>query len=106
MPRTTEPFRPIATRTLDVDGKPSYILRVAEPMPEGDGSIWVCAYEIDRPSGLMRSEIRGADGMQALLHALALLGVYAMNSDENLAGSLTWFDQSAHFGFPPPEAIP
>lgn len=106
MPRPVAAFKAIASRTLDVEGEPIYILRVGEPVPEGDGSIWVCPYEIDRPSGLMRSEIRGADAIQALLHALALLGVYAMNSDENLAGKLTWFDQSAHFGFPAPEAIP
>ena len=96
----------IATRSLDVDEQPTYILRVFEPLQEGDGSVWVCAYEIERPGGFLRDEIRGGDSMQALLHAIGLLGVHALNSDENLAGRLSWSGQSAHFGFPPAEAIP
>jgi hypothetical protein len=97
---------PIATRTLDVDGRPAFRLRVFRPVPEDDGRTWRCAYEVDGPLTRHAGSQCGVDAMQALLNVLYILSVETEMAEENLAKRLTWDGQSAHFGFPPPEADP
>jgi hypothetical protein len=102
----SEDNRPIAVRTLDVDGRPAFHLRVFRPVPEDGGTTWRCRYEIDGPETRHASSQCGADSMQALLNVLYVLAVETEVADENRAKRLTWDGQSKHFGFPPPEADP
>jgi len=95
-----------ATRTLEVDGVPCFHLRVFKPMPEDDGAYWRCRYVIEGPLTRHSGSQCGIDGMQALLHAIYILGVEAELSEENLTGRLSWDGQSKHFGFPPGDADP
>jgi len=97
---------PIAIRTLDVDRKPLFHLRVFRPLPEDGGRTWRCCYEVDGPETRHVSSQCGVDSMQALLNVLYILSVETEMAEENLAKRLTWDGQAKHFGFPPPEADP
>ncbi|NGM20549.1 hypothetical protein G3576_11025 [Roseomonas stagni] len=44
-----QPDDVIATRTLDVDGKPRFHLSIYRPVPEDNGAYWRCRYMIDGP---------------------------------------------------------
>lgn len=103
---TIPPRAVLASRTLDVDGRPAFHLRVASPAVEPDGETWRCEYEVDGPLTRHRGSMAGVDAMQALLNALYILSVEAETSEENRTGRLTWGGQSAHFGLPAPEADP
>lgn len=96
----------IATRTLDVDGKPRFHLSIYRPVPEDNGAYWRCRYMIDGPMTRHVGSACALDAMQALLYVIYALGTEAEVSQENLAGLLTFRGQSAHFGFPPLSADP
>lgn len=95
-----------AMRTLEVDGVPCFHLRLFKPSPEDGGAYWRCRYTIDGPLTRHGGSQCGIDGMQALLHAVYILGVEAELSAENVAGRLAWDGQSKHFGFPSGDADP
>lgn len=96
----------IASRLLDVDGKPAFAMRIAQPYLEADGVTWRCEYDVSGPMTRHSNSFGGVDAVQALLNALYALSVEAEMSEENQTGRLTWGGQKAHFGLPTPEADP
>ncbi len=96
----------IASRTLDVDGKPAFTMNIAQPYLEPDGVTWRCEYEVSGPMTKHSTSFGGVDAVQALLNALYALSVEAEMSEENQLGRLSWGGQKAHFGLPSPEADP
>jgi hypothetical protein len=100
------PFEVIATRTLDVNGKPAFHLRIGRPVLEADGETWRCDYAVEGPNTNHRSSFCGVDAVQALLNVIYVLSVEAEMSEENLSERLSWGGQRKHFGLPSPEADP
>ena len=108
MPEAEQPTPPlpIVSRTLDVDGKPCFHLRIFQPYLEDGGNYWRCRYEVDGPLTRHVGSFCGIDGMQALLLVIYILGTEADVSEENLTKRLSWNGQSEHFGFPTHTADP
>lgn len=104
--RQSHDVTPIATRTLHVNGKPRFHLRVFRPTPEDGGRIWRCCYEVDGPLTRHVGSQCGVDAMQALLNTIYVLSAEAVASQENLEKRLTWDGQSEHFGLPSHDADP
>lgn len=101
------PKRPIiASRILEVDGRPDFRIDIAQPYLEPDGVNWRCDYEINGPATKHKGSFGGVDAVQALLNVVYALSVEAEMSEEHQTGKLSWGGQQAHFGFPAPEADP
>jgi hypothetical protein len=98
-------FAIVATRTLDVDGEPTFIIDIGLPYEEPDGT-WFCPYRLCGPKTRHQGRFPGVDGVQALLNVLYVLSAEAEASLENLEGRLTWGGQRKHFGFPNHSADP
>jgi hypothetical protein len=96
----------IATRTLDVDGKPRFHMRIYRPQPEDGGNYWRCRYVVDGPLTRHASSQCGIDAMQALLLTIYILATEADVSEENVMKRLSWGGQSQHFGIPSGAADP
>lgn len=104
---TEQPKRQIiASRILEVDGRPDFRIDIAQPYQEPDGVNWRCDYEINGPATKYKGSFGGVDAVQALLNVVYALSVEAEMSEENQTGKLSWGGQKAHFGFPAPEADP
>lgn len=71
---------------------------------EGEAA-WACRWEIDWPDRRRSNCGYGVDAVQALLHALQMVGAELYSSDEHRMGRLTWDKDWAGYGFPVPGAI-
>jgi|SRR5579872_4461497 len=92
----------LATRTLELQGKPSVIVELSVPVPHGDD--FECSYKIQ---GLGAEETKcafGVDGLQALLLAMQRIGIDLYTSEAFQSGQLRWLGQP-DLGFPVPETV-
>jgi hypothetical protein len=69
--------------------------------PVEDTSAWDCRWEIAWPERSRSNSGRGVDAIQALLHALQMVGAELYESKSNGAG-LVWQDNWKGYGFPVP----
>jgi hypothetical protein len=74
-------------------------IRIFAPEFESPGA-WSCRYEIDWPDENRVMTVWGFDGMQALLHALQIIGAEIYSSSYHESGNL-YFDKLGNgYGFP------
>ena len=95
-----DPFDAIASRTLEVDGKPALHIRLGRPQLAPDGTCWFCPYEAQGLSIRRRSYGCGADAMQALVLTLYKISVEIETCEYNQQGRLSWSGDFQDFGFP------
>ncbi len=95
-----------ASRTFEVDGEGSLVVRIGRPWLESDGETWRCDVAVDASNGGFQASICGADSLQALILAMQWISVQVECSEENQAGRLSWFGQHEDFGLPPPLPLP
>ncbi|MEP9375648.1 hypothetical protein ABLE91_02945 [Aquabacter sp. CN5-332] len=79
----------IAGRTLTL-GKPDGEIQIPIRIfaPASKGGAWCCRYEIDWPEGSLVKEAEGIDSVQALLHAMQMVGFHIYHSDHHDSGAL------------------
>jgi hypothetical protein len=68
--------------------------------PVEDAKAWDCRWEINWPDRQRANSGRGADAIQALLHALEMIGAEIYSSEEHRSGRLVWSDGWKGYGFP------
>lgn len=73
--------------------------------PAADEHAWDCRWEIDWPDGQRSNSGRGIDGVQALGHAMQMIGTEIYCSEEHRSGHLAWTDDWSGYGFPVPNGI-
>src|SRR3954462_9294533 len=79
----------IATRTLTLHtGAGDVEIPVRVFAPERDDNGWICRFAIDWPEGKRERWGAGEDAMQALLHALQIIGVSLYTSEHHKSGKL------------------
>jgi len=96
----------IAARELKLDGNQKVEVLIGKPEPCPDGIDWYCPYQtIGRGSGNVRYGM-GVDTVQALVHALSMVGAELYCSEEYREGRLTWdCGRNGNLGFPVPDSI-
>jgi hypothetical protein len=97
-----KPGIPIATRTLtwrDGERDVPVEIRIYQPEKNTEGS-WSCRYEVDWPEQPTSTDIFGADSMQALVHALQLIGAEIYTSNYHKSGRLFVEQPGSGYGFP------
>lgn len=99
-------FTPIATRVLEVDGRPGFHIRLGRPYFDAGHNAWACEFEVEGPVTKRRRAMVGNDAVQALLNAIYTASVWVEISAENKAGRLSWDGEEQHFGLPGPDAGP
>jgi hypothetical protein len=92
----------IATRTLELAGKPPVSVEIGKPGPFPDGIGCYCPYRV---TGLGYDLVRyaaGEDTVQALQLVMVHIGVTLQTSPEAEAGTLSWAcaPGARHMGFP------
>lgn len=92
----------IASRVMEVDGKPEFHVRIGRPKLAPEGDCWFCAYEITGPLTNRKGRFGGEDAMQALVLALYCISVDTEICAENTQGRLSWGGDTKDFGFPSP----
>jgi hypothetical protein len=93
----------IRTLKLEVDDKSIDIpIRVFWPI-EGD-SAWECRWEIEWSDRIRANAGRGVDAVQALFHALQMIGTEIYCSEEHRSGKLSWVSGRTGYGFPLPNS--
>lgn len=90
----------VATRTLEVDGRPAFVIRIGRPELAPEGDCWFCRYEIEGPWTKRQVRFGGEDAMQALVNALYCLKTDVEASAENAQGRLSWLGDKQDFGLP------
>jgi hypothetical protein len=68
--------------------------------PVEDKKAWDCRWEINWPDRQRANSGRGLDAMQALLHAMQMIGAEIYASEEHRSGRLVWSDDWRGYGFP------
>jgi hypothetical protein len=68
--------------------------------PVEDKKAWDCRWEINWPDRQRANSGRGLDAMQALLHAIQMIGAEIHASEEHRSGRLDWSDEWKGYGFP------
>jgi hypothetical protein len=92
----------IATRSLELRGKPSVAVLIGEPAKDADDHY--CPYQI---RGIGDERVRyamGSDAAQALVLALQKVGAELYTSKEAQAKELTW-NGGEDLGFPVPNSL-
>ncbi|MBS7813771.1 DUF6968 family protein [Roseococcus pinisoli] len=92
----------IASRVMEVDGKPQFHIRIGRPTLAPEGRSWFCAYEIAGPLTNRKGRFGGEDAMQALVNALYCISVDVEVCAENVQGRLAWLGDTGDFGLPSP----
>lgn len=92
----------IASRVLEVDGKPEFHIRLGRPKEAPEGDCWFCAYDISGPLTKRKGRFGGEDAMQALILAIYCISVEVEICAENAQGKLSWAGDMKDFGFPSP----
>jgi hypothetical protein len=72
-------------------------VRIFWPLEDKGG--WGCRWEIDWPDRQRSNFGRGTDAIQALLHALQMVGAEIYCSEEHRSGQLSWRDDWSGYGF-------
>lgn len=101
--QTTEDV--VARRTLriiEATGEHAVAVRIYAPQPAG--SAVGCRYEIDWPKGMRKMTMFGFDGIQAMVHALQMIGAELYNSPYHEPGSLVFDKPGRGYGFPVPSS--
>jgi hypothetical protein len=70
-----------------------------------DQHTWTCGWIIDWPDRQRVNVGSGIDAIQALMHALQMVGSEIYSSDEHRSGQLVWTDGVRGYGFPVPNGI-
>jgi hypothetical protein len=84
-------MEPIATRVLiyrDEAGEKQIPIRLFAP--EREDNHWISRFEIRWPEETLYRYGAGQDSVQALVHALMMIGVILYASDAHKAGNLGW----------------
>jgi hypothetical protein len=95
----------IATRILRLRDDAASEIPVRIFAPVQSDYRWECYFEIGWPHGLQRKYAAGEDAVQALDHALKLVGTLLYTSDLHESGRLMWFEPGRGYGFPVPHNI-
>lgn len=92
----------IATRTLTLDSDSGGDVEIPIQIfaPEQNPNSWICRFAIGWPGGKVEQWAAGEDAMQALVHALQMIGVIIYTSEHHEAGRLKWFEPGTGYGFP------
>lgn len=90
-----------ATRFLKITGgKKDAKVTINIYAPERAPVDWVCRYEIGWPEGMVERQAAGIDAVQAVIHALQMIGVEVYTSTQHKAGRLEWLAPGHGYGFP------
>jgi hypothetical protein len=73
--------------------------------PVEDKAAWSCRWEIEWPDRKRSNAARGTDAIQALIHALQMIGSELYCSKEHKSGRLFWEKKWTGYGFPVPNNI-
>jgi hypothetical protein len=73
--------------------------------PVQDESSWLCRWEINWPDRRRSHTAGGTDAIQALRHALEMIGAEIYCSAEHEAGTLTFDETWKGYGFPVPSNL-
>lgn len=73
-------------------------IRVSWPVDEG--SAWSCRWEIQWPGQTRSNAARGVDAIEALIHALQMIGAELYCSEMHKSGRLSWTEGWVGYGFP------
>lgn len=93
----------IAKRFLKL--RASDIVAISLHSPEQEKPDWVCRFEIDWPEGAATRWASGIDAIQALIHALQMIGAEIYTSTHFEQGELSWLEGYEGCGFPVPHNI-
>lgn len=94
-------MEPIAARVLiyrDENGEKEIPIRLFAPEPQDNH--WICRFEIDWPKETLKRYGAGQDSVQALVHALQMIGIILYTSDEHKSGNMGWEEIGTGYGFP------
>jgi hypothetical protein len=96
----------IASRVLTLrQGQGEVDVPVHLQAPEQIEGDWICRFEIGWPEEKVERWAAGVDAMQALVHALHMIGAEIYASEPHEAGKLAWLSPGAGYGFPVPGNI-
>ncbi|NVN87536.1 MAG: hypothetical protein HXX15_15780 [Rhodopseudomonas sp.] len=95
----------IATRILRLRDDEASQIPVRIFAPAESDHCWQCYFEIGWPQGLQRKYAGGADAIEALEHAMRLIGTLLYSSDLHETGRLMWDQPGRGYGFPVPRGI-
>jgi hypothetical protein len=73
--------------------------------PEFDATAWSCRWEIQWPGQTRYNAARGIDAIQALIHALQMIGAELYCGEAHTSGRLAWTNDWLGYGFPVPNNI-
>lgn len=73
--------------------------------PVEDAHAWDCRWEIGWPDRRRGNSGRGVDAVQAITHALQMIGTEIYCSEEHRSGKLSWTSEWSGYGFPVPANI-
>jgi hypothetical protein len=73
--------------------------------PFQDNKSWYCRWEIGWPDRKRSNVAVGVDAIQAIRHALEMIGAELYSSDEHEAGALTFDGAWKGYGFPVPQNL-
>jgi hypothetical protein len=73
--------------------------------PAYDKTAWESHWEIDWPDRSGAGSARGIDAVQALMHALQMVGAEIYGSAEHLSGNLVWDEAYDGYGLPVPNSM-
>jgi hypothetical protein len=90
----------IATRILTVIDKGEQKVAIRLHSPEPGKVDWICRFEIDWPEGKGERQAAGIDAVQAIIHALQMIGAELYTSPQHKAGRLEWLAPGHGYGFP------
>jgi len=88
------------TRVLKLQGRRHGDVTVRISWPHQEKSSWFCRWQIDWPDRKRSNVGGGVDAIQAMMHALEMVGTEIYCSDEHTAGELIWDDSWTGYGFP------
>ena len=92
----------IASRKLTLrtaNGSLDSPVSIFAPVQQADGA-WFCRYEIGWPDKKSVMSTGGYDAVQALVHALQIIGAEIYSSSYHKAGDLFWDTPGEGYGFP------
>ena len=73
-------------------------VRISLPVQETNS--WQCRWEIEWPDRIRQNSAGGGDALQALVHALQMVGIELYMSDAHREGRLQWVGVDGGYGFP------
>lgn len=73
--------------------------------PVDDKTAWSCQWEIQWPGRTRANVARGVDAVQALIHALQMVGSELYCCDAHEGGLLSWTSEWRGYGFPVPPTL-